>query len=296
MLIASKVLPRYSMTWPVPPAVPMLADDRQDQILGRHAEAELAVDPDFHRLGRLRACRVCVARTCSTSLVPMPNASAPSAPCAAVWLSPQTTVVPGKREALLRPDDVDDALARRRSRRCRARRTRRHWPRARPVARRSPDRRSAGGPPLASRRAVSSADYGRGRPASGRAAAPCGRPGAGLRRPAARSPRGRGAGRCRSGRCRRRAARRHARPRSSRRGCAVGHSSAAARDSWLNQFAVGVAPRRGMLADCRARARRIRSRSRFRRDLRCGSPRSASHRAPPRECGRCPRGQARRAS
>ena len=38
---------------------------------------------------------VWVARTCSTSLVPMPNASAPNAPCVAVWLSPHTMVMPG---------------------------------------------------------------------------------------------------------------------------------------------------------------------------------------------------------
>ncbi len=38
---------------------------------------------------------VWVASTCSTSLVPMPNASAPNAPCVAVWLSPQTMVMPG---------------------------------------------------------------------------------------------------------------------------------------------------------------------------------------------------------
>jgi len=38
---------------------------------------------------------VCVARTCSTSLVPIPNAIAPKAPCVEVWLSPQTTVIPG---------------------------------------------------------------------------------------------------------------------------------------------------------------------------------------------------------
>ena len=38
---------------------------------------------------------VCVASTCSTSDVPMPSASAPKAPCVAVWLSPQTMVVPG---------------------------------------------------------------------------------------------------------------------------------------------------------------------------------------------------------
>src|SRR3954468_13124942 len=43
----------------------------------------------------LRCTSVCVASTCSTSLVPMPKASAPNAPCVAVWLSPQTIVMPG---------------------------------------------------------------------------------------------------------------------------------------------------------------------------------------------------------
>ena len=36
-----------------------------------------------------------MASTCSTSLVPMPNASAPNAPCVAVCESPQTIVMPG---------------------------------------------------------------------------------------------------------------------------------------------------------------------------------------------------------
>jgi hypothetical protein len=54
---------------------------------------------------------VWVASTCSTSEVPMPCASAPKAPCVEVWLSPQTMVMPGQGEALLRADDVDDALA-----------------------------------------------------------------------------------------------------------------------------------------------------------------------------------------
>ena len=36
-----------------------------------------------------------VASTCSTSEVPIPNASAPKAPCVEVWLSPQTIVIPG---------------------------------------------------------------------------------------------------------------------------------------------------------------------------------------------------------
>ena len=39
--------------------------------------------------------RVWVASTCSTSVVPMPKASAPNAPWVEVWLSPQTMVMPG---------------------------------------------------------------------------------------------------------------------------------------------------------------------------------------------------------
>ncbi len=42
-----------------------------------------------------RSGSVWVASTCSTSEVPIPIASAPNAPCVDVWLSPQTTVVPG---------------------------------------------------------------------------------------------------------------------------------------------------------------------------------------------------------
>ena len=53
---------------------------------------------------------VWVAITCSTSDVPMPKASAPSAPWVEVWLSPQTMVVPGQRKTQFRPDDVHDAL------------------------------------------------------------------------------------------------------------------------------------------------------------------------------------------
>jgi len=39
--------------------------------------------------------RVCVAKTCSTSDVPIPNAIAPNAPCVEVCESPQTMVIPG---------------------------------------------------------------------------------------------------------------------------------------------------------------------------------------------------------
>ena len=55
---------------------------------------------------------VWVASTCSTSLVPMPKASAPKAPCVEVCESPQTIVMPGWVEPELRADDVHDALLR----------------------------------------------------------------------------------------------------------------------------------------------------------------------------------------
>ena len=72
-----------------------LADQVEDQVLGGHAAAQPAVDADLQRLGlgtaaasawparaRLRWCR------CR-------RPSAPNAPCVAVWLSPQTMVMPG---------------------------------------------------------------------------------------------------------------------------------------------------------------------------------------------------------
>jgi hypothetical protein len=40
--------------------------------------------------------RTCVASTCSTSLVPIPKANAPNAPCVAVWESPHTVTHPGR--------------------------------------------------------------------------------------------------------------------------------------------------------------------------------------------------------
>ena len=40
----------------------------------------------------------------------MPTAKAPSAPWVEVWLSPQTTVLPGLGVAEIGPDYVDDAL------------------------------------------------------------------------------------------------------------------------------------------------------------------------------------------
>ena len=71
-----------------------LADRREHHVLGRQPERQRAVEATSIVFGRTCGS-VCVASTCSTSDVPMPNASAPNAPCVEVWLSPQTIVMPG---------------------------------------------------------------------------------------------------------------------------------------------------------------------------------------------------------
>jgi len=86
--------PRYSMTDPMPPPVPMRPMTARITSLavtpaGSSPSTVTAMVP-----GR-RWGRVWVASTCSTSLVPMPNASAPNAPWVEVWLSPHTIVIPG---------------------------------------------------------------------------------------------------------------------------------------------------------------------------------------------------------
>ena len=88
------VEPRYSMTFPTPPVVPIRAmmpriTSFAAQSFGSRPSTVTAIVPG------VGCASVCVASTCSISLVPMPQASAPSAPCVAVWLSPQTIVMPG---------------------------------------------------------------------------------------------------------------------------------------------------------------------------------------------------------
>ncbi len=88
------ISPAYSTTWPTPPETPTWPI--------RPRIASFAVTPGGSSPSKMtrivfgRCCEsVCVASTCSTSDVPIPNASAPSAPCVDVWLSPQTIVIPG---------------------------------------------------------------------------------------------------------------------------------------------------------------------------------------------------------
>ena len=87
-------LPANSIAWPVPPAVPMrpmIASTTSLAVTpGRSAPStRTSIAFDFFMLS------VWVAITCSTSDVPMPNASAANAPCVLVCESPQTTVMPG---------------------------------------------------------------------------------------------------------------------------------------------------------------------------------------------------------
>ena len=91
---ASIASPANSMTWPVPPAVPI------SPMMARIMS--FAVTPSGNWPLTFTSMflaffwiSVCVARTCSTSEVPMPCANAPKAPCVEVWLSPQTIVMPG---------------------------------------------------------------------------------------------------------------------------------------------------------------------------------------------------------
>ena len=87
--------PRYSMTWPIPPPVPMRPMIASTMSLALTPAGSSPFTSTLIHLGRLCG-NVCVAKTCSTSLVPMPNANAPNAPCVAVWLSPHTMVMPGR--------------------------------------------------------------------------------------------------------------------------------------------------------------------------------------------------------
>ena len=86
--------PRYSTTCPRPPPVPTLAISARIRSLAVTPGTSAPVTVTAIVFGR--ACvSVWVASTCSTSLVPIPNASAPNAPCVAVCESPHTIVMPG---------------------------------------------------------------------------------------------------------------------------------------------------------------------------------------------------------
>ena len=171
--------------------------------------------------GRSRG-RHCVARTCSTSVVPMPNASVPNAPWVEVWLSPHTIVMPGCVSPSSGPMTctIPSLPASRRMERdaeLGAVRTQRLELRARE---RVPDRPGLGRHVVVHRRdrEVRSADA-------------VARRGADPRMPAATSPRGSGGGRCRAAPARPRPRERRGSPRCGRRASAA----------WVATVAVGLA-------------------------------------------------------
>ena len=94
MVRARIASPRYSKTWPVPPPIPIRAMSARMMSLALTPAASRPSTRTSYVFGR-RWSRHWVARTISTSLVPIPNASAPNAPWVAVWLSPHTIVIPG---------------------------------------------------------------------------------------------------------------------------------------------------------------------------------------------------------
>ena len=94
MVSARMASPRYSNTWPVPPPTPIRAiSARMMSLLLTPGARRPSIRTSYVFGSRWR--RVWVASTISTSLVPIPNASAPNAPCVLVCESPQTMVIPG---------------------------------------------------------------------------------------------------------------------------------------------------------------------------------------------------------
>src|SRR5438128_22544 len=86
--------PVYSMTWPVAPAVPI----RPIRARIKSLAVTPGASPPVTRASMVPGfdhTRHCVASTCSTSLVPIPRASAPKAPWVAVCESPHTITMPG---------------------------------------------------------------------------------------------------------------------------------------------------------------------------------------------------------
>ncbi len=86
--------PSYSTTWPVAPAAVSCAISPRIRSLAATPTPGRPVNVTRRLCARFCGS-VWVASTCSTSLVPMPNASAPNAPCVEVCESPHTIVMPG---------------------------------------------------------------------------------------------------------------------------------------------------------------------------------------------------------
>ena len=86
--------PVYSMTCPDAPATPISPMMPKTTSLADTPAESFPLTRTSMVFG-LNWRRVWVARTCSTSDVPMPMANAPKAPWVDVWLSPHTMTLPG---------------------------------------------------------------------------------------------------------------------------------------------------------------------------------------------------------
>ena len=87
--------PAYSTTWPTPPSTP--SNPIAPRIMSFAVSPAGKLPSNSSSIVFGFCCgSVCVASTCSTSDVPIPNASAPNAPWVDVWLSPHTIVIPGR--------------------------------------------------------------------------------------------------------------------------------------------------------------------------------------------------------
>jgi hypothetical protein len=101
--------PAYSITQPVAPSVPicpMMARMMSFAVTPRGSSPSTVM----RKVLGLDCGSVCVASTCSTSLVPMPNASAPNAPCVAGVRVAADDRHARLGDAQLRADDMNDAL------------------------------------------------------------------------------------------------------------------------------------------------------------------------------------------
>ncbi len=92
--ISRIVEPAYSIACRTPPPAPILAMIAR---ITSFALTPWASRPstEIRIVCGFFCHKVCVASTCSTSLEPIPNASAPNAPWVAVCESPHTSVMPG---------------------------------------------------------------------------------------------------------------------------------------------------------------------------------------------------------
>ena len=91
---ASIAGPANSIAWPTPPSTPIwpIAPSTMSFAVTPNGSSP---ENSTRIVFGLAWISVCVASTCSTSDVPIPNASAPNAPCVEVCESPQTIVIPG---------------------------------------------------------------------------------------------------------------------------------------------------------------------------------------------------------